>query len=126
MVALSSMWARIQSTLFPFLEEELGGLTAKQQKLVNILEIIRIEDSIIYTSRTGRPPKDRKAIVRAFVAKAVYNCSTTRELIDRRNCDKVLRRLCGWETRYQIPNESMFSRAFAKFAESRLPESKDA
>ena len=122
MTALSSIWFRIQRNLFPYLEEELGPLTEKQQKLVRILEIIRIEDSIIYTSGTGRPPKDRKAIVRAFVAKAVYNCSTTRELIDRLNCDKVLRRLCGWETRYQIPNESTFSRAFAEFAESRLPQ----
>ena len=122
MAVLSSIWFRIQRNLFPYLEEELGPLTKKQQRLVSILEIIRIEDSIIYTSRTGRPPKDRKAIVRAFVAKAVYNCSTTRELIDRLNCDKVLRRLCGWETRYQIPNESTFSRAFAEFAESRLPQ----
>ncbi len=39
MVALSSMWARIQSNLFPFLEEELGPMTEKQQKLVSILEI---------------------------------------------------------------------------------------
>jgi len=122
MVALSSMWERIQSNLFPFLEEELGELTAKQQKLVSILEIIRIEESIIYTYKTGRPPSDRKAIVRAFVAKAVYNSSTTRELLDRLKSDNALRRICGFETRYQIPNESTFSRAFAEFAESRLPE----
>lgn len=122
MIALSSMWERIQSNLFPYLEEELGELTAKQQKLIGILEIIRIEDSISYTYNTGRPPADRKAIVRAFVAKAVYNCSTTRELLDRLKSDKALRRICGWETRYEIPNESTFSRAFAEFAESRLPE----
>ena len=122
MVALSSMWERIQSNLFPFLEEELGELTAKQQKLISILELIRIEESISYTYNTGRPPADRKAIVRGFVAKAVYNCSTTRELLDRLKSDKTLRRICGWETRYEIPNESTFSRAFAEFAESRLPE----
>ena len=122
MIALSSMWERIQSNLFPYLEEELGELTAKQQKLIGILEIIRIEDSISYTYNTGRLPADRKAIVRAFVAKAVYNCSTTRELLDRLKSDKALRRICGWETRYEIPNESTFSRAFAEFAESRLPE----
>ncbi len=29
MVVLSSMWERIQSDLFPFLEEELGPLTKK-------------------------------------------------------------------------------------------------
>ena len=68
MVTLSSMWERIQSSLFPFLEEELGPLTKKQQKLISILEIIRIEDSISYTYKTGRPPADRKAIARAFAA----------------------------------------------------------
>ena len=122
MTVLSSIWERIQSNLFPFLEEELGPMTEKQQKLVSILEIIRIEDSIIQQYSTGRPPADRKAIARAFVAKAVYNSSTTRELLDRLKSDKALRRICGWETRYQIPNESTFSRAFAEFVESRLPE----
>ena len=122
MFVLSSIWERIQSNLFPFLEEELGPMTDKQQKLVSILEIIRIEDSITYTYKTGRPPADRKAIARAFVAKSVYNSSTTRELLDRLKSDKALRRICGWERWNQIPNESTFSRAFAEFAESRLPE----
>ena len=122
MTVLSSIWERIQRSLFPFLEEELGPMTEKQRKLVSILEIIRIEDSIKYTYKTGRPLSDRKAIARAFVAKAVYNSSTTRELLDRLKSDKALRRICGWERWNQIPDESTFSRAFAEFAESRLPE----
>jgi len=122
MTVLSSIWCRIQRTLFPFLEEELGPLTEKQRKLVSILELIRIEDSISYTYKTGRKPSDRKIIARAFVAKAVYNFSMTRELLDRLKCDKVLRRICGWESRYQIPSESTLSRAFAGFAQSKLPQ----
>ena len=122
MKLLSSIWTGIQSSLFPFLEEEVGPMTEKQRKLVSTLELIRIEDSISYTYKTGRPLSNRKAIARAFVAKAVYNCTTTRELLDRLKCDKVLRRICGWELWSQIPNESTFSRAFAEFAESRLPE----
>ena len=122
MVALSSMWERIQSNLFPFLEEELGGLTAKQHQLVSVLEIIRIEDTVFYEYRTGRHKSDRKAIARAFVAKAVYNLSMTRELLDRLGCDKALRRICGWESLSAMPGESTFSRAFCEFAESRLPE----
>ena len=122
MTVLSSIWNRIQSNLFPFLEEELGPLTEKQEKLVSILEIIRMEDSITYTYRTGRPSSDRKAIAPAFVAKAVYNFSTTRELLDRLKCDKALRRICSWESQYQIPKESTFSRAFAEFAGSKLLE----
>ena len=100
MVTLSSMWDRIQSNLFPFLEEELGELTVKHQKLVSVLEIIRIEDCVFYEYRTGRQKSDRKAIARAFVAKAVYNLSMTRELLDRLKCDKSLRRICGWENRH--------------------------
>ncbi len=44
MTVLSSIWERIQRSLFPFLEEELGPLTEKQQKLVSILEIMRKAD----------------------------------------------------------------------------------
>ncbi len=87
-----------------------------------MLEIIRIEDALFYEYRTGRRKSDRKAIARAFVAKAVYNLSMTRELLDRLRCDKVLRRICGWESLGAIPDESTFSRAFAEFAESRLAE----
>ena len=119
---LSSIWSGIQRSLFPFLEEELGPMTEKQRKLVSILELVRIEDLIGYTYKTGRKPADRKLIARAFVAKAVYNFSMTRELLDRLKCDKVLRRICGWESPYQIPSESTLSRAFTEFAESRLPE----
>ena len=90
MSLLSSIWSGIQRSLFPFLEEELGPLTEKQRKLVSILELARIEDSIIYTYKTGRKPSNRKIIARAFVAKVVYNISMTRELLDRLKCDRVL------------------------------------
>jgi hypothetical protein len=66
--------------------------------------------------------KDRRAIARAFVAKAVYNLSTTRQLLERLVCDASLRRICGWESPREIPHESQFSRAFAEFAETELPQ----
>ena len=122
MVVLSSMWGRIQSDLFPFLEEKLGPLTKKQQKLVSILEIIKVEDSISYTYIMGRPLADRKAIARAYIGKAVYNSTTTCEMLDRLKSDKALRRISGWELRSEIPSEATFSRAFEEFAESRLLE----
>jgi hypothetical protein len=122
MNVLSSIWCQIQRSLFPFLEEELGPLTEKHQKLVSILEVARIEESITYNYKTGRKQSDRKAIAREFVAKAVYNFSTTRELLDRIKCDKVLRRICGWGSPYRIPKESTFSRAFAEFSRSNLPQ----
>ena len=46
---LSQFWLTIQATLFPWLEEELGELSEKQQQLVSILELSRIE-SFIRTS----------------------------------------------------------------------------
>ena len=39
-------WQSIQNALFPDLEQELGPLTAKQQQLVQTLEVIRIEQWI--------------------------------------------------------------------------------
>ncbi len=57
---LSSISERIQRSLFPFLEEEHRPLTEKQRKLISILEIIRIEDSIMYTYKTGSSPADEK------------------------------------------------------------------
>jgi hypothetical protein len=52
----------------------------------------------------------------------VLNMATTRLLLDRLDTDPTVRRLCGWERREEVPSESTFSRAFAEFAESRLPE----
>src|SRR3972149_5732577 len=120
--AISQYWLRIQRGLFPWLEEELGELTKKEQELVTALELIRIERFTTFSrSLRGRPPKERAAVARAFVAKAVYNMPTTRDLLDRLACDKKLRRICGWEQKCGIPSESTFSRAFAEFSESQLP-----
>jgi hypothetical protein len=119
---ISQSWLRIQGSLFPWLEEQLGELTEKEQKLVTTLELIRIERfTACSRSMRGRPPKERAAVARAFVGKAVYNMPTTRALLDRLACDKRLRRICGWEQKGGIPSESTFSRAFAEFSESQLP-----
>jgi hypothetical protein len=120
---LSHTWQHIQSFLFPMIWEEVGALTEKQQLLVNVLELAKLEEHLPYAGRyPGRPPEDRVAIARAFVAKMVLNMATTRLLLDRLDTDPTVRRLCGWERREEIPSESTFSRAFAEFAESRLPE----
>lgn len=116
-------WQSIQTTLFPWLEEELGPLTADQQQLVQTLEIIRVEQHLPQHFRVpGRPTKDRAAIARAFVAKAVYDMPTTRVLLDRLATDVALRRICGWETKRAVPSESVFSRAFAEFATMQLTQ----
>lgn len=121
--SLSQYWGKIQGSLFPTLEKELDPLTEKQQQLIAILELVRIEQFIPdYFGCEGRPLKTRKAIARSFVAKMVYNISTTTALCERLDSDKNLRRICGWETTRQIPSEATFSRAFTEFAQSGLPQ----
>ena len=119
----SPYWRSIQTTLFPSLAPVLGPLTEKQQQLVQTLEVIRIEKLVPSNFMVpGRPPKDRAAIARGFVAKAVYDMPTTRVLLDRLATDVALRRICGWERKSEVPSESVFSRAFAEFAGMRLTE----
>jgi hypothetical protein len=115
-------WEKIQGSLFPWLEEELPPLTKKQKQLISILEVIRLEEFIpsIQSGCRGRKGKSRRAIARAFIAKAVYGMPTTRILLDRLDSDISLRRICGWETRKEVPSESVFSRAFAKVANSKI------
>lgn len=120
---ISQFWHTVQGNLFAWLEEELPPLSKKQQQLVLCLELIRIEEFIpsFVQGFRGRPIKNRAAIARSFIAKAIYNFPTTTVLIDRLHSDISFRRLCGWENRNNIPSESVFSRAFAEFAESDLP-----
>jgi hypothetical protein len=113
----------LQGALFPTLQEEIGPLTEKHQQLVSVLSMIRIEGLIAgWAGGVGRPAKDRRAMARAFVAKAVYNMSTTRQLLERLSADVALRRICGWESQREIPHESKFSRGFGEFAEAQLPQ----
>ena len=120
---LSSIWNHFQSSLFPWLQEELGELTEKQRQLVEVLELAQIETHIPYVGRgPGRPLESRCAIARAFVAKAVYNMPTTEVLRDHLESNITLRRLCGWEKKRDVPSSPTFSRAFSEFAESQLAE----
>jgi len=111
----------LQSALFPALEEQLGELGEPAKRLITTLEMIPLA-RFIPSARgwIGRPSKDRLAIASAFVAKAVYGFGLTRQLLDALQRDAQLRRICGWETAWQIPSEATFSRAFAEFAQMEL------
>ncbi len=120
---LASFGRILQGHLFPALEAELGPLSELQQKLVRTLAILQLDVfAPVRHGGRGRPGHNRGSIARAFVAKAVFNLPSTRALLDRLQEDIVLRRLCGWETKAQIPDESSFSRAFAEFAAHRFGE----
>ena len=113
----------LQSALFPVLEEQLGKLDKSAKRLVAVLEMIPMGRFIpISQGWMGRPSKDRYAIACAFVAKAVYGFSTTRQLLEALQRDAQLRRICGWEAARGVPHEATFSRAFEEFARMELPQ----
>jgi hypothetical protein len=113
----------LQKELFPILEGEVGQLSVTAKRGVEVLAMIPLRRFVpVASGWNGRPAQDRYAIACAFVAKAVYNFSTTRQLIERLQSDPQLRSICGWKRSQDIPHESTFSRAFAEFAAMALPQ----
>ncbi|MCP3867803.1 MAG: hypothetical protein GY703_06855 [Gammaproteobacteria bacterium] len=56
---LSQYWLNIQGLLFPWIREELGELTEKQQQLVMTLELVWVEEFVRTTyGLPGRPPAE--------------------------------------------------------------------
>jgi hypothetical protein len=106
------------------LEDEPGELDDRHREFVAVCEACSPREHLAAYrwGGNGCPPKDRLALCKAFIAKAVWDFPTTRDLIDAVRHRPTLRRLCGWETLAEIPGESTFSRAFAAFAEDQLPQ----
>jgi hypothetical protein len=101
----------LQSELFPIVETAVGDLSSQARLLVSTLGLISMSRWLPPTRGSiGRPMRDRQACLRAFVAKAIYNFQTTRQLLERLRADDQLRRLCGWDSLRQLPHESTFSR----------------
>ena len=74
----------LQTVLFPAIEVQLGPLSESHRQLVRILTLVEVESLVLPSTRgVGRPARHRRAIARAFVAKAVFNLATTRQLLDR-------------------------------------------
>ena len=112
----------LQTELFPRLSEEVGPMSSHTALFVAACVMIPFERYIPCGRWIGRPSRDRLSIARAFLAKSIFGLKTTRQLLERLRVDTSLRSLCGWSSVRQLPHESTFSRAFAEFAESGLPE----
>jgi len=120
---ISNFLKNIQKKLFKNLKESLGPLSEKQKKLIKVLELIRIEEYVTYNRGfRGRPEDDRQILARSFIAKAVYNIPKTNQLREQLLADHSLRQICGWDSIFDIPSESTFSRAFAEFSKIELPQ----
>lgn len=113
----------LQLELFPCLEAVVGPLTPPLQLLASVVSLVPLHRFLgAGRARTGRPARDRVALATAFLAKAILNLPTTRNLIDRLRVDQALRQFCGWRSAAAVPHESKFSRAFAEFAAGQLPQ----
>jgi len=111
----------LQEELFPLLQTATGPLSPQMELVASVVALLPLERMLsARRSWTGRPSKDRAALVTAFIAKAVLNLPTTRDLIGRLRVDAPLRTLCGWASVKALPHESKFSRAFAGFAATEL------
>ena len=113
----------LQAHLFERVAVEVGPLAERARLLIAVLAMVSVRR---YVGKTrgwvGRPAQDRESLANAFLAKAIYGVETTRQLVERLRTDPQLRCLCGWNTVRQIPHEATFSRAFAEFAQSELPQ----
>lgn len=116
-------WSVVQYELLPELRNDLGALTPKLEKVIHVLEWVRIEEFTVSTWQgIGRPPCERAWLANAFVAKAVLGLTSTTGLIERLTLDRALRRICGFPLCRKLPSEATFSRAFEEFAEGCLAE----
>jgi hypothetical protein len=122
--ALGGLWNSIQTWLLPALEDEIGALDERHRQFVAVCELCEPQGHMgVYRwIGNGCPPKDRLALCKAFIAKAVWDFPTTRDLIDALRHRPALRRLCGWESLGEVPSEATFSRAFDAFAQDGLPQ----
>ena len=122
MSIIANCWVSFQSSLFSDLCPCMSDrLTARHWKLLDIFEVVRVHRHISDGQWMGRRRIDRTSIARAFVAKAVYGLPTTELLIELLHAQPTLRKICGFETRRQIPSPATFSRAFAEFSATELP-----
>ena len=94
----------------------MGRCAEKQQQLVQTLEVIRrADDSPASECRGVRP---RTVGARLGGQGGLRHAATRVRWTD---WDVVLPDL-GWERRSEVPSESVFSRAFAEFSDTQLPQ----
>jgi len=124
MGTISGMFDSIQRWLLPVLEDEVGELTEKQKEFVMVVEAMDLEKYLpeFCWAGLGRKRKSRLSLLKGFVAKSVFGYQNTKMMREAVKGNVTTRRLCGWERECDVPSEPTFSRAFAEFAKSGLPQ----
>src|SRR5437879_5243702 len=121
---LQALWGPVQRQLLPILEEEFGELGDKDRLFIEVTALLPVDAllSRYEWKGVGCPPHARAWLLRAFIAKEVYQFPTREALVDALKARPLLRRLCGWESVADVPSLSTFCRAFAQFAQDELPQ----
>ena len=101
MSTLFDIWNTIQMQLFPWLEQELDPLSAKEREFVQVISLLDLPSHMkdFHWRGFGRKKKSRTNMAKAYVAKSVYKFEPTDILIEYLKNGKNIRRLCGWELR---------------------------
>src|SRR5208282_4141642 len=82
--AMKARWSYIQGFLFPWMREDNDPITEALGRVVTTLDVIGLEAFVPEPPRgPGRPPEDRRALARAFVAKAVLGGRSHHQRPDR-------------------------------------------
>ena len=119
---LSQFMTNLQIDLWNWQQDDPLELTPKLIDVVKVSEFVNIEKFLpMSQGLVGRPAEYRAPIARAFIAKAILDLPTTEALIDRLQSDLSLRRICGFQSRHDVPGSWTFSRSFAEFAQLDLP-----
>jgi len=101
----------VQHELIPELEARWGVMTPKLERVIHILEWVRIEEfTTVSWCGLGRPPFARAWLANAFVAKAVLGVTTTVGLLDRLMNDRTLRRICAFPLYHRLPCRAIVPR----------------
>jgi DDE family transposase/transposase-like protein DUF772 len=122
-LSLSQFALGLQPLLFRVAEDAISDLGDRHRGLLLRLEVLQAEASVpVAVRKRGRPPCDRRSILRSFLAKAAWNVSDTVSLRYLLLTDEALRRVCGFTTRAKVPSESTLSRAFGEFAKNGVAD----
>ena len=114
---LSRHWFTFQRELFPWLEEALGPLGERYERLVRVLEsggVVALQQGLAGPAAEGSWGAGTGLSGEGGAGRAHHPGAG-----ERLRTEPTLRRLCGWEAAGGVPSEATFS--FAEFAASDLP-----